>query len=37
MANLKVFQNTDLRLTNFTFQPLGGGDGNDVTFPGGGI
>ena len=23
MANLKVFQNTDLRLTNFTFQPLG--------------
>ena len=23
MVNLKVFQNTDLRLTNFTFQPLG--------------
>ena len=23
IANLKVFQNTDLRLTNFTFQPLG--------------
>ena len=34
IANLKVFQNTDLRIySNFTFYPLGKEIGNDVTFP----
>ena len=38
ISNLKVFQNTDLRIySNFTFYPLGKEIGNDVTFPGGGI
>ena len=34
MANLKVFQNTDLRLTNFTFQPLGEDMGIMLRFQG---
>ena len=34
ISNLKVFQNTDLRIySNFTFYPLGKEIGNDVTFP----
>ena len=38
IANLKVFQNTDLRIySNFTFYPLRKEIGNDVTFSGGGI
>ena len=37
ISNLKVFQNTDLRIySNFTFYPLGKEIGNDVTFPSGG-
>ena len=35
MANLKVFQNTDLRFNKSYLSTSGGGDGNDVTFPGG--
>ena len=34
ISNLKIFQNTDLRIySNFTFYPLGKEIGNDVTFP----
>ena len=37
ISNLKIFQNTDLRIySNFTFYPLGKEIGNDVTFPSGG-
>ena len=34
IANLKVFQNTDLRFHKFYFSTSREGDGNDVTFPG---
>ena len=36
MANLKVFQNTDLRFNKFYLSTSREGDRNDVTFPGGG-
>ena len=36
IANLKVFQNTDLRFNKSYLLTSRGGDGNDVTFPGGG-
>ena len=34
--SIKVFQNTDLRFNKSYLSTSGGGDGNDVTFPGGG-
>jgi len=37
IANLKVFQNTDLRFNKFYLLSSGKEIGNDVTFPGGGI
>ena len=36
MANLKVFQNTDLRFNKLYLSTSGEGNGNDVTFPRGG-
>ena len=33
--SIKVFQNTDLRFNKSYLLTSGGGDGNDVTFPGG--
>ena len=35
--SIKVFQNTDLRFNKSYLSTSGEGDGNDVTFPGGGV